>query len=59
VLDDDNLAEKLARELKRLTADRKLLVEMGRKSRQAAHPDAARRIAQVCFDLVEKRRKAA
>lgn len=59
VLDDDNLAENLARELKRLTADRKLLAEMGRKSRQAAHPDAARRIAQLCFDLVENRRKAA
>jgi UDP-N-acetylglucosamine--N-acetylmuramyl-(pentapeptide) pyrophosphoryl-undecaprenol N-acetylglucosamine transferase len=59
VFDDDKLAENLARELARLTADRKLLAEMGRKARQAAHPDAARRIAELCFDLVEKERKAA
>jgi UDP-N-acetylglucosamine--N-acetylmuramyl-(pentapeptide) pyrophosphoryl-undecaprenol N-acetylglucosamine transferase len=59
VLDDENLAGNLVRELERLTADRAMLSDMGRKARQASRPDAAQRIASECFELVESRRKAA
>ncbi len=59
VPDDEHLGENLARELGRLTADRALVAEMGRKARAAAEPDAAKKAARVCFDLIDSRRAAA
>jgi UDP-N-acetylglucosamine--N-acetylmuramyl-(pentapeptide) pyrophosphoryl-undecaprenol N-acetylglucosamine transferase len=59
VRDDEHLGRNLARELERLTADRSLVAEMGRKAREAAQPEAASRIATVCFQLVDARRAAA
>jgi len=49
VRDDDRLAENLAREMKALLDDPKRLSEMGERAHQAAYPDAAERVARVCF----------
>ncbi len=59
VADDDHLAENLAREVKRLLEDPARLEEMGNRAHQAAIPDSARRIAQICFEVAESRRAAA
>ena len=48
--DDEHLGENLARELERLIANPQCLVEMGQRAHQAAMPDAAKRIARVCFE---------
>lgn len=58
VPDDDHLGENLAREMQRLCADRATLREMGRKAHTAARPDAAKQIAQICFDIAARRRAA-
>jgi UDP-N-acetylglucosamine--N-acetylmuramyl-(pentapeptide) pyrophosphoryl-undecaprenol N-acetylglucosamine transferase len=55
VKDDNELGVNLAREIKRLTADRNLLAEMGSRAHGAVPADAARKVAQVCFQLVEKK----
>jgi UDP-N-acetylglucosamine--N-acetylmuramyl-(pentapeptide) pyrophosphoryl-undecaprenol N-acetylglucosamine transferase len=51
VLDDDKLAENLAREIETMLQDRARLVEIGQRAHQAAHPDAAKRIAHICFEV--------
>jgi len=59
VLDDDHLAQNLARELSALLADRARLREMGRRASAVVEPGAAGRIARICFDIVDPERKAA
>ncbi len=59
VADDERLGENLARELGRLAGAPGLVAEMGRKARAAAEPEAARKVARVCFDLIDARRAAA
>lgn len=59
ILDDDRLGEKLAAALVELTGDRKLLCQMGARAHEAAKPEAARKIAQVCFSIMEQERSAA
>ena len=51
--DDDHLAENLAREVKALLDNPARIAEMGKRARGAAFPDAAARIARVCFDVAE------
>jgi len=51
VLDDAKLADNLAREIESMLQDRTRLIGMGQKSHLGVQPDAARRIARVCFDL--------
>lgn len=51
VHDDDHLAENLAATMRELTADPARLIEMGKKARTAVFPDAAARIARVCFEV--------
>ena len=55
VEDDDQLGETLAREIPRLLSNPELMREMGAKAHAAIPTDAARRVAQVCFDIVERR----
>src|SRR5208282_1591511 len=50
VNDDDQLAENLAREIRVMMDDPARLAEMGQRARQAVFPDAAARVARVCFD---------
>lgn len=59
VNDDDNLGANLAREIERLTSNPELLREMGDKAHGAVPSDASKRIARVCFDIVESRRTSA
>ena len=59
VQDDDQLGANLAREIERLAGNRELLREMGDKAHGAVPSDAARKIAQVCFDLVDRRSPSA
>jgi UDP-N-acetylglucosamine--N-acetylmuramyl-(pentapeptide) pyrophosphoryl-undecaprenol N-acetylglucosamine transferase len=54
VRDDEQLASNLARELDALTRNPARLDEMGLRAHQAAHPDAARHVARICFEVVEK-----
>ena len=54
VLDDEQLAPNLAREIETLMRNPARLDEMGLRAHQEAHPDAARHIARVCFELAEK-----
>ncbi len=49
VKDDERLAENLAREMKALLADPARLVAMGTRANGAVFPDAAARVARVCF----------
>jgi UDP-N-acetylglucosamine--N-acetylmuramyl-(pentapeptide) pyrophosphoryl-undecaprenol N-acetylglucosamine transferase len=53
VRDDEQLPINLAREMKTLLADPGRLVEMGERARQAVFPDAAARVARVCFAVAE------
>jgi UDP-N-acetylglucosamine--N-acetylmuramyl-(pentapeptide) pyrophosphoryl-undecaprenol N-acetylglucosamine transferase len=59
VNDDNSLGENLAAALREFLAEPARLIEMGRKARQAAHPNAAVRIAEVCFDIAGRERQAA
>ncbi len=59
VADDDQMAEKLARELERLVEDPVGLDEMARRTRDVAYPDAAKRIARVCLEVIDSGRAAA
>ena len=54
VRDDDQLASNLARELEALIRNPTRLDEMGLRAHQDAHPDAARSIAKICFEVAEK-----
>jgi UDP-N-acetylglucosamine--N-acetylmuramyl-(pentapeptide) pyrophosphoryl-undecaprenol N-acetylglucosamine transferase len=54
VRDDDQLAPNLARELEALIQNPARLDEMGLRAREEAHPDAARQIAKICFEVAEK-----
>jgi UDP-N-acetylglucosamine--N-acetylmuramyl-(pentapeptide) pyrophosphoryl-undecaprenol N-acetylglucosamine transferase len=54
VRDDDQLASNLARELEALIRNPARLDEMGLSAHQEAHPDAARSIAKICFEIAEK-----
>jgi UDP-N-acetylglucosamine--N-acetylmuramyl-(pentapeptide) pyrophosphoryl-undecaprenol N-acetylglucosamine transferase len=54
VRDDDQLATNLAREIEALTRDPARLDEMALRAHQEAHPDAARHIAKICFELAER-----
>ena len=53
--DDDHLSANLAREIGRLISNRALLREMGDKAHSAVPSDAARKVAQVCFEIVDGR----
>jgi len=53
VADDDQLAENLAREVKSLLEDHARLAAMGRCARSTVFPDAAARVARVCFDVAQ------
>ncbi len=54
VRDDEQLASNLARELDTLIRNPARLDEMGLRAHQAAHPDAARHVARICFEVAEK-----
>jgi UDP-N-acetylglucosamine--N-acetylmuramyl-(pentapeptide) pyrophosphoryl-undecaprenol N-acetylglucosamine transferase len=54
IRDDEQLAPNLAREIETLMRNPARLDEMGLRAHQEAHPDAARHIARVCFELAEK-----
>jgi UDP-N-acetylglucosamine--N-acetylmuramyl-(pentapeptide) pyrophosphoryl-undecaprenol N-acetylglucosamine transferase len=58
VNDDEKLASNLEKVLTELLHDPVRVIEMGRKARQAGRPDAAARIAQVCFEVMEADRAA-
>ena len=53
VNDDDELAENLAREVKSLFEDLERLAAMGQRARSSVFPDAAARVARVCFDVAQ------
>jgi UDP-N-acetylglucosamine--N-acetylmuramyl-(pentapeptide) pyrophosphoryl-undecaprenol N-acetylglucosamine transferase len=53
VNDDDELAENLAREVKSLFEDLGRLAAMGQRARSSVFPDAAARVARVCFDVAQ------
>jgi UDP-N-acetylglucosamine--N-acetylmuramyl-(pentapeptide) pyrophosphoryl-undecaprenol N-acetylglucosamine transferase len=59
VHDDEQLGENLAREIPRLISNRELLREMGEKARDAVPANGAQRVARVCFELTDSRRKSA
>jgi UDP-N-acetylglucosamine--N-acetylmuramyl-(pentapeptide) pyrophosphoryl-undecaprenol N-acetylglucosamine transferase len=59
VNDDESLGENLAAALCSFAADPSRLIEMGHKANGAAKPDAAARIAHVCFEIVGTERQAA
>jgi len=54
VRDDEQLAANLARKLDTLMRNPARLDEMGLRAHQEAHPEAARHIARICFELAEK-----
>jgi UDP-N-acetylglucosamine--N-acetylmuramyl-(pentapeptide) pyrophosphoryl-undecaprenol N-acetylglucosamine transferase len=54
VRDDEQLASNLARELEALIRNPERLDEMGVRAHQEAHPDAARHIAKICFEVAER-----
>ncbi len=49
VFDDEHLGENLATKLQELTNDRDRLSEMGKAAASAAMPDAAAKVAAICF----------
>ena len=49
--DDEHLAQNLAREAKILLDDSERLNGMGTRARSAVFPDAAARVARVCFEV--------
>jgi UDP-N-acetylglucosamine--N-acetylmuramyl-(pentapeptide) pyrophosphoryl-undecaprenol N-acetylglucosamine transferase len=51
VSDDDALAANLARELDALLGNPARLIEMGERAHLEAHPDAARDVARICFEV--------
>jgi UDP-N-acetylglucosamine--N-acetylmuramyl-(pentapeptide) pyrophosphoryl-undecaprenol N-acetylglucosamine transferase len=53
VKDDERLASNLEKVLTELLHDSVRIVEMGCKARQAGRPDAAARVARVCFEVME------
>ncbi len=59
VNDDDSLGENLAAALREFADNPSRLIEMGRKANRAAKPDAAARIARVCFEIAGMERQAA
>jgi UDP-N-acetylglucosamine--N-acetylmuramyl-(pentapeptide) pyrophosphoryl-undecaprenol N-acetylglucosamine transferase len=59
VKDDFQLAQNLASELRRLVDSPDKLAAMGDSARASMHPDAAARIARICFEIVGEERVAA
>jgi UDP-N-acetylglucosamine--N-acetylmuramyl-(pentapeptide) pyrophosphoryl-undecaprenol N-acetylglucosamine transferase len=59
VRDDEHLAENLGAKIRELISDPARLSQMGKAARQAAHADAAARIARVCFEIADEEKKAA
>jgi UDP-N-acetylglucosamine--N-acetylmuramyl-(pentapeptide) pyrophosphoryl-undecaprenol N-acetylglucosamine transferase len=60
IVDDDNsLGENLAAALREFVDEPARLIEMGCKAHGAAKPDAAMRIAHVCFDVAGMEQQAA
>jgi UDP-N-acetylglucosamine--N-acetylmuramyl-(pentapeptide) pyrophosphoryl-undecaprenol N-acetylglucosamine transferase len=59
VNDDDSLGENLAAALRISIDEPSRLIEMGRRANGAAKPDAAVRIARVCFEIAGMERQAA
>lgn len=59
VADDERLGEHLAAALRELIADPARLVRMAAQARTAAKPDAARAVAQLCFEVGSRERAAA
>ncbi|HTW87252.1 MAG TPA: glycosyltransferase, partial [Candidatus Binataceae bacterium] len=51
IRDDDDLAANLARAIPELLADPARRAEMSRRTQSMARPDAAARIAQICFEV--------
>ncbi|HMD04728.1 MAG TPA: undecaprenyldiphospho-muramoylpentapeptide beta-N-acetylglucosaminyltransferase [Candidatus Binatus sp.] len=54
VRDDEQLAPNLARELEALIGSPARLDEMGLRAHEEAHPEAARHIAKICFEVAEQ-----
>ncbi len=59
IRDDERLADNLKVAIEKLIADPVKLKEMGRRAHAAAKPDAAARIARLCFEIADTRRIAA
>jgi UDP-N-acetylglucosamine--N-acetylmuramyl-(pentapeptide) pyrophosphoryl-undecaprenol N-acetylglucosamine transferase len=59
VRDDEHLGENLKVAIEKLIRDRAGLEEMGRRANRAGKPDAAARIARLCFEIAETGRQAA
>jgi len=59
VYDDDSLGKNLAVALRDFGDNSPRLIEMGRKANGAAKPDAAARMARVCFEIAGMERRAA
>lgn len=60
IVNDDNiLGENLAAALREFIADPSRLIEMGCKANGAAQPDAAARIAHLCFEIAGTEQQAA
>lgn len=51
IRDDEHLAANLARAIPELLADPVRLAEMSRRTQSVARPDAAARIARICFEV--------
>ena len=59
VEDEVRLADNLAAALRELIAEPARIPAMGRLANQAAMPDAAAKIAGVCFEIADSERRAA
>ena len=59
VRDDEQLAANLAHELTTLVNDPARLIEMGERAHRPAHPDAARHVARICFEVAGSESNAA
>ncbi len=59
IRDDEHLAENLKAAVEKLVSDPVGLCEMGRRAHGAARPDAAARIARLCFEIADRGRRAA
>ncbi|HEY6420303.1 MAG TPA: undecaprenyldiphospho-muramoylpentapeptide beta-N-acetylglucosaminyltransferase [Candidatus Binataceae bacterium] len=59
VKDDAQLAQNLAGELRRLVESPDKLPAMGERARASMYPDAAARVAQICFEVAGEERAAA
>jgi UDP-N-acetylglucosamine--N-acetylmuramyl-(pentapeptide) pyrophosphoryl-undecaprenol N-acetylglucosamine transferase len=59
IADDEHLGENLAQALRQFCAKPECLEEMGRRAHEAAMPDAAQRVAELCFQVARGARSGA